>query len=526
MFLTVMSWVLTRSASRAAAFAAIGAVALTVIVRALTLAGPARPLDADEAITGLMARGILDGTFPIFFGNQNYQGALEQYLQAPLMAIAPGSAVALRIVQVALCALIAWLVYLLGARVCRSPWGGVLAATLYAVGPYYSVLKGVRSHGGYDMAIVAGLTLTLLALSFSAASPRARWYALAMGLAAGVGIWENPTAIYLLLPAGLWAIASARGHLRQLVPWATGGLALGLAPVFIDWANRGVSLPLAGGPAPTPSSFIDRLSGLASPVLSQFLGVKDANPAINPGIPSALVAGSAVVALGVAVWLRRRGLWSLLTIQRSNRMPIDIVILTFLITPFIYAASSFTWFVQEPRYVFTLYPYLAIALAAAAFAVRAPTMRVTVAVCLVAASALLLGTALVRANTSGAGMYSADGSPVHSHEAPAVLSKMQRLGIRHAYANYWIAAPLQFTAGASPVVAPLDAGTTTGHTLAVVAREASPAVIAADGPSAITTEDTLRRGGHAFTRHPVGHFVIFSDIAPPWRPAGKIPLTQ
>jgi 4-amino-4-deoxy-L-arabinose transferase-like glycosyltransferase len=518
-----MSWTIPRSASRAAHFAAIGAVALTVIVRALALAGPARPLDADEAVTGLMARGILDGTLPIFFGRQNYQGALEQYLQAPLMAIAPGSAVALRIVQVALCAVIAWLVYLLGTRICRSPWGGVLAATLYAIGPYYSVIKGVRSHGGYDMAIVAGLTLALLALAFSAENPRARWYALGMGVAAGVAIWENPTAIYLLIPAGLWAIASARGHLRQFVPWAAGGLAVGLAPVFIDWANRGVSLPIAGGPAPTPSSFIDRLSGLASPVLSQFLGAKDANPAVNPGIPSALVAGSAVVALGVAVWIRRRGLWSLVTLRRSDRMPIDIVLLTFLITPFIYAASSFTWFVQEPRYIFTLYPYLAIALAAGAFALRGTTARATVAICLVAASALLLGPSLIRANTSGAGMYTADGSPVHSHEAPSVVSEMQRLGIRYAYANYWIAAPLQFTAGSNAVVAPLDAGTATGQSLAVVARAASPAIVAADGPSAITTEDMLRREGHRFSRYPVAHFVIFSDITPPWRPAGEMP---
>jgi hypothetical protein len=134
--------------------------------------------------------------------------------------------------------------------------------------------------------------------------------------------------------------------------------------------------------------------------------------------------------------------------------------------------------------------------------------------------------ALVRAHNSGAGLYSADGSPVHSHEAPAVVSEMQRLGIRYAYANYWVAAPLQFTAGPDPVVAPLDAGTATGHTLAVVARAASPAIVAAAGPNAIATEDTLRRGQHTFTRRSVGHFVIFSDITPPWRPAGEMPPAQ
>jgi len=48
---------------------------------------PQGALDADEAVVGLMARGILHGTLPAFFPGQGYGGTQESFLAAPLVAV-------------------------------------------------------------------------------------------------------------------------------------------------------------------------------------------------------------------------------------------------------------------------------------------------------------------------------------------------------------------------------------------------------------------------------------------------------
>ena len=48
---------------------------------------PQGALDADEAVVGLLTRGILHGTFPAFFPGQGYGGTQEEWLAAPLVAV-------------------------------------------------------------------------------------------------------------------------------------------------------------------------------------------------------------------------------------------------------------------------------------------------------------------------------------------------------------------------------------------------------------------------------------------------------
>src|SRR5690606_40587795 len=75
--------------------------ALYVALGALViLLSPIARLDADEAVTGIMAQRILDGDLPVFYAGQNYLGTIEQYLQAVVLAVAPDTAASLRAVQV------------------------------------------------------------------------------------------------------------------------------------------------------------------------------------------------------------------------------------------------------------------------------------------------------------------------------------------------------------------------------------------------------------------------------------------
>jgi 4-amino-4-deoxy-L-arabinose transferase-like glycosyltransferase len=490
------------------------ALALGTVARLVMLTTNIARFESDEAVTGVMARRILDGDFPAYFGIQSYQGAFEQYLQAAVFAVLPDTPLSLRSVQLVLTIAIGVLVYLLGTRMIGSRWAGALATVLYALGPYYSVIKGVRSHGGYDSATIFGLLAVLVALGLRRQSARAHWLAAAFGLLVGAAMWSNYLAVYLLIPAALWAFGSARGSLKRLLPWGIGGLVVGLAPVIAFRLANGINPPSGTG-TPPETTYAGRMDLLFSPVLGKFLGVPSPDPWVARLIPAAVVLFVALGTLGAAVWVRRRGIWDTITLRTDRREPIDIILVAFLVTPFIYAASSYTWFAGEPRYVFTLYPFLAIGIAAAVFAFSGVPRRV-LAVVVVAIGVTLLVTNMRVVHAAGGEISAADGGMVHTEDLPDVVEVLQQQGADTAYADYWVANPLQFYAGDGLAVA----STSVDHFPSVSARvdaDADAAIVSTAPGGAGATRMMLINSGRTFNETPAGRFVVFTDIQPPWR---------
>ncbi len=490
------------------------ALAVTLATRLLVLLSPIGRLDGDEGVTGVMAQRILDGTFPVFFGEQNYQGALEQYLQAGSLALLPDTPLALRLVQVGLVLAAIVLTYLIATRVTRSPWGGVVAAWLLAVGPYFFVVKGVKSHGGYDGAMVAGLAMILLALMLRRTAHRAPWMAAGIGLAGGVALWENPTAAYLVVPAALWALGSARGALRRLVPWAAGGVVVGVLPWIIHVVRSDRLVPSGTGSQPVTTAW-GRLRTLADPVLPDFLGLSNSNPAIAPGLPSRAIAMALLAILFTAIWTRRRGLLALIMLRREGRRPIDLILAGLIVTPAIYVASPFTWYIAEPRYLFTLYPLVAIAASAGVFAVKVQEFRMAAGITAVVGSAFLLGTSLSGSIQADGSLAITQAGAYYSEDLPAVADELKRQGITSVYGNFWVAGPLQFSTGNEVQVAS-GRGTAFPDVDAQVRRSRAPAIVVPAEPGAVTVRTTLRSSGRSFTETRVGRFVIFSRISPAW----------
>ncbi|MBM3664711.1 MAG: hypothetical protein FJW92_02815 [Actinobacteria bacterium] len=494
---------------------AAAAIVAGTIARLIMLLTNIARFENDEAITGVMAQRILDGDFPAYFGIQSYQGALEQYLQAPVLALLPDTPLALRSVQLALTIVIGVLVYVLGCRMTGSRWAAALATTLYALGPYYSLIKGVRSHGGYDGALILGLLVVLLALRLRRTDARAGWVAAGIGLCAGLAIWENYLAVYLLVPGVLWAFGSARGSLRRLVPWGVGGLVVGLAPVIAFRAVHGLNPPSGTGEPPA-TTFAERMGLLYDPVIGQFLGVPSPDPRVAGLVPAALVILIVLGALGAAIWIRRWGIWDLVTLRSARRKPIDIILVAFIITPFLYAATSYTWFDGEPRYLFTLYPFLAIGIAAAVFALSGIPRAVIGAVVVIVSVTLLVSNMRV-VHASGGEISAADGGLIYTEDLPQVVGALRKEGADTAYANIWVASALQFYAGDDVTVS----STTVEHFPSAAGRvhaDADPAIVSTAPGGADATRKTLTETGRTFTETPAGRFVVFTDITPPWRP--------
>ena len=125
------------------------AVLVTAAARVAYLASPVMQFNADEATTGIMVRRILAGHGYVYYAGQEYGGALEQYLEAAVYAVTrlPQNPLTLRLPLVALCCLTCVLVYRVGRDVLGDPARALVAAALYAVGPWFNVIGTVNSLG-------------------------------------------------------------------------------------------------------------------------------------------------------------------------------------------------------------------------------------------------------------------------------------------------------------------------------------------------------------------------------------------
>lgn len=477
-------------------------------------------LDGDEAASGIQAQRILEGARPLYFPDPYaYFGSLEQYLQAPLLALDPGNPFLLRLPQVALSVASCALVALLARRCLRRPWAGEVAAACFAVGPFYALAWSFKTRT-YAAALFLGLAGLVLALGTDPAARRARLRAAVFGLTCGVAFWTNWTSAFLLLPAGLWWLGAVRPRLVRLVPPAVAGFALGALPFAITAAQG--RLPTIFDRIIRDSSVAERAQALFGPVLAMFVGVRRAPPA---GVGEAVVPAPAVwvaVALAmvvVAAVARRSGLFAMVTLRPSRARPGDVLLLAALLVPPLYVASSFAFLTLEPRYLFVLYGLLPVGLAA-----LVPTGRRRwggVAAVLVI-GALAASTAHgVRVTYTQGGAAPDDRTDIVATERlPQVVDALEAEGVGHAWADYWLAHPLRFLARERLVVASWYSPRFEDDYDAVQAS-ATPAYVAVAGPEADEVVRALEAAGVGYRRREVAGFSLFLDLDPAVSPTRR-----
>ncbi len=472
-------------------------------------------LDGDEAMTGLMVHRILGGHWYAFLANQRYNGALEQYLQAAVWAVLPQTPYTLRLTEVGLAVLACWLVYRVGLEL-LGPARAWLAAALFALGPFFNLWKGVRSHGPYPTSQVIGLLGLWLALRLRADHPRARWQAALFGLLVGTGAWLSWASAYLLVPAACWLLPQMRRRPGLLGP-ILAAAAAGYLPAAA-WTIANGRWAALGGPQPDRTPF-DRLRLLAGPVLREFLGVGyfDAAPGWPRIAQTAAVLGLAA-AYAVACWRRRAGLADLVLLQDGRRRPADVLLVVPPVVAVLYAVSKYTWWAGEPRYLFTAYPALALGLAALVPRARRPAVTVPVAAALV----LTVGGTSVLTAVRHAG----DGDPGRDACLAGGVDWLTGHGVTAAYSDYWTGMPLQLVAGGRVSIGPMLAGRRKFPELREAADAAPPAYVLGHVPDPMRQQEdrvvAMDRAlaGHAVTatRTTVGCLTVYTDLRPALRP--------
>jgi hypothetical protein len=197
----------------------------------LHLATFALPVSNDDAILLLMGRHVLHSELATILWNQPYNGALDAYLLAPLLAVL-GHHSAYRLYQLLCAGLLVGLAFLLGRRLAGSR-AGWAAALLAASGtPYMALMTATGPPPNFLMPLVTGFPL-LAALSARDGRAPGRRALLGWGVLCGLAVWNSSLAIPAF--AGM-ALGLALAGLRPR-PWSVllsaAGAALGVAPLLV-----------------------------------------------------------------------------------------------------------------------------------------------------------------------------------------------------------------------------------------------------------------------------------------------------
>ncbi|GGO16696.1 hypothetical protein [Micromonospora parathelypteridis] len=232
------------------------------------LAYAAPPTNSDEATMGLAALHIARGEgFPVWFYGQQYMGALEAYLAAPVFALAGGpSLLGLRLPTLALYVLFLLLAWRLTLRLTGDRWFGLLVVTLLALGSDRIIKNQLIAGGGYPEMNAAGVALAVLAVDLASGRPGwrpTRWAV--WGFLAGLMLWVDPLVLPYVVATGAVLVAFCRRELRGAAGALLGAAAvLGAAPLLLHSLLNGrnpLQAVLAAGGANATAGWADRLHG-------------------------------------------------------------------------------------------------------------------------------------------------------------------------------------------------------------------------------------------------------------------------
>jgi hypothetical protein len=397
------------------AIALAAGIALRVWVYGARLGAP----DSDEAIVGLMIRHALHGQITTFYWDQPYGGSQEVLLGVPVFAVFGSGLLQLRVISMTLYAVAAVIVWRVGLRTVGER-AAVAAGALLWVWPPYSLVHVTREYGFYASGLVYCGLLLLLALRIDELpSPgRVAWFGLVLGLA----FWQTAQIIPVALVAIGWALWRRPGALRHL--WI-GLLAavLGALPWLIwnarhDWASI---LPHS-----TLAAYRAGLRLFVSPLFPMAVGLRAplTDQLLMPKALVYLVYASLLVLFVVTGW-------------RKRHERISLIYAVALAFPFLLVLSrKATSNTSDPRFLIVLTPVLALLLSQLA----GTRLR---ALALVAAGCLVSVVCLNRLDT----WYATHARvwPLRTPRSLApLISTLDRLHIRNAYAEYWIAYRVAF----------------------------------------------------------------------------------
>jgi hypothetical protein len=431
-----------------ATFAVVGLVVLLVVALAVRLGLLLRSswlLEGDDALSTLMALGILDGERPIMLKNQTYAAAWEPYAMALSYVLFGISRVSAKLPALLGSVGLVATSWLLTREVAGRP-AAWFAAALAAIPPTYVVVLSLKPWAPYTEVILLGSLSLLCAVHL--AWPRrgqrdGRW-AFACGLCGGLALCMHPLAIWYLAAAALTLLVRVRGSRwpaivgAGLLGCALGGLPIWLYNAQTDAATVRFVLSGSQGQSAERGAVLDawwnndlpRGAGLWHPW-------GDSPPELG------LVIGAVLVTALV---------WAVVGRRRPRFLPLDSVLIFLVLIPAIFVLSGFGGPALNPygfdatgRYTPPIWSGLVVVLGAALGAL----WRVRrVLACLAAAIPLALNLSSAMAIDPLAAFQ----SPYWEHlpaDNSALLATLRDEQVSAVWMNHWAGQPVMFDARAA-----------------------------------------------------------------------------
>ena len=193
-------------------------VALAVLLVGLALRiwivnGSLGTLNADETLTGTMARALLHGNPSTFYWGQNYGGTIELFPFAALIAVLPDSLaiVALPILESVVVGVLLFVI----ARRRLGTAAAACAVALASVLSASSVWFSTRAMLFYQPTMIAGLGAIIAAEQIAEDEPSERGRAVRwaiLGVLVGVGWWTSTQIVFFADPGARMDRLEARRH--------------------------------------------------------------------------------------------------------------------------------------------------------------------------------------------------------------------------------------------------------------------------------------------------------------------------
>jgi hypothetical protein len=427
----------------------LGLVALGVVLRLWLLAHD--PLDADQAVVGLMARAIDHGQHPAFFWGQTYGGA-EAYVTAAGVALFGLHAWVVNGTAAALSAVAAVAAWQLGRALTGSSAAGAVVGALTWVWSEVDVWNATRETGFRELELVCLLTVFSATASLERGSrPWAAWAAL--GFACGLGWWASPEILYAAIPVAPAVVVAARRAVRQhgrrgAAPVALGAVlaVAGAAPWLAASATDHLAtLRIVGVDQEAGGGYLGRLGTFVTHSAPMLLG---ARIVVTGAWLGGRTTGLAVLAATVAIAIVG-------VVTAARRVPLARpLVAAVVVFPLLEAAAGPSSFWRDGRYGLYWPPMVVVAAGAGWYRLLtrrgpAPGARRRAAVTAIAACALAAAstTAGLVAATAVPGLtattsFAADPLAITGHPdtlARTVVDGLVRRRLTAVYAGYWAA---------------------------------------------------------------------------------------
>jgi len=426
-------------------------ILLGIALRLYLLFGSQVIIEADEALVGLQAFGILRGERPIFYPGQAYGGSLESYLVAAVFQLLGASPLTLKLIPFLFSTLFIFMTYQL-AREIYNPPIGLLSALFVALCPLLLTAFSLKTWGGYSQTPVLGnLALILLQRILSRqAQDKRLWKAtLSLGFLSGLGLWVNPQYFYYLGPVILLLLARAKKvGLVGLAAFAV-GCPLGGLPLLLATLSRSqdttANLILEGVVSAQAfwHYFKAAVSYFITDALPTFWGLR---PIKGEMVITAafVVIPLYLAAMLVSLWLVGRDLLA----RRYN--PALVLATTLILAPVVFILASLTkgnFAVIIPdsgilaRYLMPFYSVVPILLAAFIWRLKSFSHHLGVALVALVLTVNLWSNLSVDPVDTMRCVFENVPLPASNK---ALIDFLDSEGIRYVYTNHWIGFRLMF----------------------------------------------------------------------------------